>query len=56
MTGIRRARFKTSLRPGVDYVLRLAPRDDGGLDLTCEAGSQVILTAVLDIDSGQAAQ
>ncbi len=48
VTGVRRARFKAPLRPGIDCVMRLSPRDDEALDLTCRVGQQIVLVAILD--------
>ncbi len=51
VTGVRRARFKAPLRPGIDCVMRLSPRDDGALDLTCRVGQKIVLVAILDCDA-----
>lgn len=48
VTDVRRAKFKTPLRPGVDCLFRLEPRGDDLLALTCLAGGQLVLEAVLD--------
>ncbi len=48
VTGVRRARFKAPLRPGIDCVMRLSPRDDEALDLTCRVGQKIVLVAILD--------
>ncbi len=48
VTGVRRARFKAPLRPGIDCVMQLSPRDDGALDLTCRVGQKIVLVAILD--------
>lgn len=50
VTGVRRARFKAPLRPGIDCVMRLSPREDGALDLNCRVGQKIVLVAILDCD------
>ncbi len=48
VTGIRRAKFRTPLRPGVECRFRLERRGEGLLALTCLAGPDVVMEAVLD--------
>jgi 3-hydroxyacyl-[acyl-carrier-protein] dehydratase len=48
VTGVRMARFKAPLRPGIDCVLQLSPRNDGALDLTCKVEQTPVLVAILD--------
>jgi hypothetical protein len=31
--------------------MRLSPRDDGALDLTCRVGQKIVLVAILDCDA-----
>lgn len=52
VTGVRVAKFRSSLRPGTDSLLRLSSREDGALDLICSAGGTTILSAILDCDEG----
>ena len=48
VTGVRTAKFKTTLRPGTDCNFRLESRDDGALELTCRVGQTMVLAAILD--------
>ena len=48
VTGVRMAKFKAPLRPGMDCTFRLESRDDGALELTCRVGQTMVLAAILD--------
>ncbi len=50
VTGVRKARFKSSLPADTDCKLRLTPRSDNTLDLICKTGEQIILSAILEIN------
>lgn len=48
ITGIRKARFKAPVRPGIGCDMRLAVREDGVLELTCSIGQDTVMVATLD--------
>ncbi len=48
VTGVRRARFKAPLRPGIDCVMRQTPRDEEAHDQTCTVGHKIVIVAILD--------
>lgn len=48
VTGLRNAKFLTSLKPEVPCHFRLTSRAVGSMDLTCSAEGATILTAVFE--------
>lgn len=52
VTGVRAAKFKTPLRPGISCLIHLSTRNDGALDVTCSVGGSTIVTAIFDCEPG----
>ena len=48
VTGLRNAKFLSSLGPETPCRFRLTPRDGGVMDLACSAEDRPVLTAVLE--------
>lgn len=50
IAGVRSAKFRSPLEPGVSCRLRLAERSNGAIEVTCLAAGATVLTALLDTD------
>lgn len=50
ISGVRSAKFRSSLKPGVACRLCLAERSNGVIEVTCLAAGAIVLTALLDTE------